>query len=343
MHWSTDSNDLKHGIGAYLGLFLLACGSPTEKEQAEEYILDIPAHFPQMEIPNDNPMTVPAVDLGKALFFDPSLSKDYSVSCASCHLPEYAFSDTVAISSGVDPRFQGFRNSYPLGNVGFQKALFMEGGVPSLELQVLAPMGESSEMDINMVEAMERLSGNEEYQAWSQSAYERELDPWVITRAIAAYERTLISASSAWDAYLLGDESAVDSTILIGYEVFSSKGCEQCHSGVLFTDQSFHNIGLTMEYADPGRARLTHDPKDSGAFKTPSLRNVELTAPYMHDGSLTTLDEVLEHFASGGVAHPRRDTLMVPFQWDEGEKEHLLSFLYSLTDERFVQNEKHLP
>jgi cytochrome c peroxidase len=343
MHWNTDSSDLLRGIGIVIGFLLIACGSPEESHQPEMYVLDIPEHFPEMLIPEDNPMTVPAVSLGKALFFDPSLSKDYSISCASCHFPEYAFSDTVAISSGVDPRFLGFRNSYPLSNVGFQKALFMEGGVPNLELQVLAPMGEASEMSISVQDAMERLSVNEQYQKWSQEAYDRELDLWVITRAIAAYERTLISANAPWDGYLLGDENAVDSDVLKGYDVFVDKGCEQCHSGVLFTDQGFHNVGLEMDYDDPGRARLTHDPRDSGAFKTPSLRNVELTAPYMHDGSMRTLEAVLEHFASGGVAHPRKDSLMRPFVWEEGEKESILAFLYSLTDERFVQNEEHLP
>ncbi|NNK80742.1 MAG: cytochrome-c peroxidase, partial [Flavobacteriales bacterium] len=182
--------------------FLSACDSPSsDREAPQVYHLRVPAGFPEMVIPEDNPMTVEAVELGKLLFYDPILSEDYTVSCASCHIQEYAFADTVAVSAGVHDDRPGRRNSPSLANVGYQKALFMEGGVPNLELQVLAPLGEKSEMDLQIRDAVKRMKENRAYVDLARKAYQREIDPWVITNALAAFERTLISADSPFDRY----------------------------------------------------------------------------------------------------------------------------------------------
>ena len=289
-------------------------------------------------------MTVEAVELGKRLFFDPLLSDDYSVSCASCHLPEYAFADTVPVSAGVHEDRPGKRNSPSLANVGYLKALFSEGGVPSLELQVLAPLGERSEMDLQIRDAVARMKEDSGYVQLSRIAYEREPDPWVITHALAAFERTLISGNSPFDQYFYqGQEEAISQAAKNGWKRFQALNCNACHTPPLFTNQGFFNIGLYEEYADTGRGRLHDDPKDVGKFKVPSLRNVALTAPYMHDGSLKNLDEVLAHFASGGKDHPNKSALIRGFELEEQAKDELIAFLESLTDESFVNNREYRP
>ena len=324
---------------------LFSCDiSEPENTGPVPYHLHTPEGFPDMEIPSDNPMTVEAVELGRELFFDPMLSMDYSVSCASCHFPAYAFSDTVAVSPGVHKDRVGKRNAYSLANVGYLKALFMEGGVPSLELQVLAPMGERSEMDLQISEAVERMKKNELYVSLTEQAYGREVDPWVITRALAAYQRTLVSGDSPFDHFLYkNDQDAITAEAKAGWELFQSYKCASCHKGHLLTDQGFYNIGLYQEYNDPGRGRLTDDPKDHGKFRVPSLRNVALTAPYMHDGSLETLDAVIDHFASGGENHPNKSDSIGSFELEEKEKEAMIAFLNSLTDSTFLYNKEHLP
>ncbi len=328
---------------AVIVLLLVACEAP-KADGPTPLTLDIPKGFPPMNIPSDNPMTVEAVDLGRQLFFDPLLSKDYSISCASCHFPAYAFSDTVAVSPGVHEDRLGNRNAYPLANVGYLQALFMEGGVPSLELQVMAPMGETSEMDMPLHEAVERMRGNKTYVELSQKAYDREIDPWVVTRALAAYQRTLISGDSSFDHFLYhGEKDALSDDAKAGWKRFKAFGCYSCHSGPLLTDQRYYNIGLYSEYDDPGRGRLTDDPDDRGKFRVPSLRNVALTAPYMHDGSIKSLDEVIDHFALGGKVHINKSSLIKEFEIDEQGKRELIAFLESLTDSTFISNTDHLP
>lgn len=334
-------------LTAYL-LFLATVTSCTTAEIKDigptPLVLAIPAGFPDMKIPADNPMTVEAVALGRELFFDPILSKDYSISCASCHFPDHAFSDTVAVSAGVHQDRLGNRNAYGLGNVGFLEALFMEGGVPSLELQVLAPMGERSEMDLQIRDAVSRMNEIPEYVDLAKKAYDREIDPWVITSALAAYQRTLISGDSPFDRYYYeGQENAIDAEAKAGWEHFQALNCTACHSAPLFTNQGYFNIGLYEAYDDPGRGRLTDKPEDHGKFRVPSLRNVSLTAPYMHDGSLKDLSSVIDHFASGGFAHLNKSSLIHGFAISEEEKGELIAFLESLTDSSFVHNSDHLP
>lgn len=303
----------------------------------EALTLPIPNGFPVMPQPPENVATQSRVDLGKLLFEDPRLSRDGSVSCSSCHIPSLAFTDGEQISPGIEGR-RGMRNSPTLANVGWQELLFMDGGLPSLEQQAIAPIMNEQEMDHNLVLISETLMQDEALNAMAQRAYRRDLDPYVITRALAAYERTLISGNSAYDLYLAGTMSAMSQEAIAGMDLFFSDrtSCGSCHSGFLLTDQSYRNIGLYEEYLDPGRKRVTGDPHDIGKFKVPTLRNIAITAPYMHDGSMQTLDEVVNHFDAGGHDHPLKDESIKALNLTLQEKGQLIAFLEALTDKRFV-------
>jgi cytochrome c peroxidase len=319
-------------------LVLSACrkdpGLPVA-EQDLPFPLELPAGFPFPDVPADNPLTTASVQLGKALFFDRRLSRDGTISCASCHHAGMAFSDGMPVSEGVDGR-KGVRNSPSLGNVAYHPDLFRDGGVPTLEQQVIAPIHDPLEMDHDIQVAAAALRDIEPYARLSELAYGRPLDAWVLTRAIANYQRTLISGWSRYDRYLQGDATALTEPELRGLALFNSieLNCRACHNGFDLSDHGFHNIGQYLEYTDPGRERISLDPADFGKFKTPSLRNVAITAPYMHDGTIATLEEVIDHFASGGLAHPNKSPVLQGFSLDPTEKADLIAFLHALNDER---------
>ena len=320
-----------------LSLIIWSC---SKQEMPELHGYQAPPGFPEMAIPADNAFLAERVELGKALFFDPILSVDSTRSCASCHIPAFAFSDTTAFSLGVEDRV-GTRNSPSLANVGYQLALLREGGVPTLEMQVLVPIQEQHEFDTNILDVAQKVNQVPAYKALSRMAYDREVDPFVITRALAAFQRTLISGNSRFDQWSFqGNWNALSPSAIRGLDLFQSDrlGCASCHNGFLFTDQSFANNGLYEDYADPGRYRLTGIESDRAVFKVPSLRNVAVTAPYMHDGSLKTLREVVQHYQSGIQDHPNKSPLLRTFELTDGETNDLINFLKSLTDEEFLQN-----
>lgn len=325
-------------------LLLAAALVSCQRDEADDpedgnmlFTLQLPPGAAMPQVPPENPLTEASVMLGKALFFDTRLSRNGTISCASCHHPDAAFSDTLARSLGVDA-MPGFRNSATLGNVAYHDAFFRDGGVPTLELQVLAPIHDVLEMDhdINAVATALRMA--EPYRTLSMKAYGRPLDAFVITRAIANYERTLISGWSRFDRYFYqGDATALTATEIRGLELFTSPelNCTACHSGHDLSDHDYHNVGQYLDYtADPGRQRITLQPGDVGKFKTPTLRNIARTAPYMHDGAFATLDEVIEHFAEGGRPHPNRSPEMQNFALTPEEKADLIAFLNALNDER---------
>lgn len=334
---------MKHGPGILLlvALVLAGCRKDPALVDAEvdgPFLLRLPTGAPPPPIPEENPLTRASVALGKALFFDPRLSVDATISCASCHFPDRGFSDTVALSRGVQG-LHGMRNAPSLANVVYHQDFFRDGGVPSLELQVIAPIQDPVEMAHSLQGATAAVAGDDRYQRWSRLAYGRELDAFVITRAIASYERTLISGWSRFDRYSYqGEVSALTEAEVRGWELFRSDAlnCTACHGGFDFSDHSYQNIGQYLAYDDPGRERISLDPADHGRFKVPTLRNIALTAPYMHDGAMATLDEVVDHFATGGRPHPNRSPLMPTFVLDEQEKADLIAFLHSLTDERSI-------
>jgi cytochrome c peroxidase len=316
------------------------CKNDLPEPSSGPYSLEVPEGFPLPFIPEDNALTYERIALGKKLFYDPILSLDSSRSCASCHLPALAFSDSVAFSLGIENRL-GTRNSPTLANVAYQKALLREGGIPTLEMQVLVPIQEHNEFDFNILVAGERMLADPEYVEMSMASYDREPDPYVITRAISAFERTMISGESPFDLfYFQGKNSALSASQKRGWELFQSDrlNCSKCHEGFLFTSQGFANNGLYDDYPDPGRLRLTGEESDRAVFKIPTLRNIALTAPYMHDGSLPNLQSVLAHYETGGRPHVNKSVLVKPFSLTEQERADLLEFLQSLTDEAFLNN-----
>lgn len=324
-------------IPALAVIFLLVSGCRKD-EMIPSYSLDIPPGFPEMKIPADNELTKERVELGRKLFFDKMLSSDYSVSCASCHLPEYGFSDPEQFSRGVGNAI-GFRNSVSLANVGYNTLFFRDGGSLSLELQIEAPLTSVEEMNMTYQQIMERLNNDATYPDLFIKAYNREPDPFTITRALAAYERTLISGNSRYDKYFYqGKENALTESEKRGMELFNSSktNCSQCHGGFNFTSFGFENNGLYEFYADSGRARVTTLRTDAGKFKVPTLRNIAVTAPYMHDGSISTLEEVISHYESGGEVHENKSHLITGFQLTTQERTDLINFLNSLTDYDFL-------
>jgi cytochrome c peroxidase len=316
-------------------LLLTACNRKVDQDVGIADLRDIPGHFPAYEEPDDNPLNEAKWQLGRLLFFDPRFSNDGNISCASCHQPELAFSDSAAVSRGSEGAM-GFRNTPSLINPSWQPRFHREGGITSLEAQVLAPVVEPHEFNRDPVELVEELAADALYRMLAQEGFGRPFDAYVMTRSLAAFERSLITGGSPWDRWLQGDDDALSPSALRGMTLFDDLECTGCHQGIWATDFATHNNGLYLEYADPGAYRLTFDSSDLGAFKTPSLRNLAFTAPYMFDGSLTTLDEVIDHYASGGMGHPNQDFRIRPRSLSSDERDDLKCFLISMSDSAFI-------
>ncbi len=328
----------------YFYLFVILIVSCTDEEieplhTAPEF-MEIPSGFDDIVFPDDNQFTNARWELGKKLFFDPVMSLDSTVSCGSCHKPDLAFSDEVSLSLGVEDRI-GTRNAPSLANVAYHPYYTREGGVPTLEMQILVPIQEHNEFDFNIVLLAERLQNIAIYKQMSIDAYDREPDAFTISRALATYERSLISGYSPYDQYQnYNDSQALSDSEIRGMDLFFSEetNCSSCHSGFNFTNYEFENNGLYLDYPDVGRYKFTGDDADIATFKIPSLRNVGLTSPYMHDGSMGSLDDVIEHYNNGGAAHFNKSELLKPLGLSNNQKEDLKAFLESLTDEAFVNN-----
>ncbi len=280
--------------------------------------------------------------LGRYLFYDKALSIDSTVSCASCHQQQFGFADNVAMSLGHH-RKKGTRNALALSNLKEHPYFLWDGAASGLEKQVLIPLNDSLEMNLDILDVAKRLSGNEFYQDLAERAYQRPLDPFVITRSITAFEHTFLSNQSRYDNYLNGDNNALNEEELLGMDLFFSDRlkCAECHSGSSFTDYSFQNNGAVTNYErDSGRIRLTFKESDRNLYKVPSLRNCEVSAPYMHDGSIATLEAVVEHYASGGQLIPQKSNKISGFELSLKEKSALISFLRTLTDDEFLTKEE---
>ncbi len=309
-------------------LFILFLGSCS----TDSFVFEgLDATYPEMKFPLDNPANPDAAKLGERLFFDPILSIDSTISCGSCHKPEMGFATNDAVTPGVDGAL-GKRNSPSLMNVGFQPYFMREGGVPSLEMQVLVPLGDETEMAHNVVDAVRRLNRNTSYRNEFLAVYGDTASPYLLVRALANFERTLVDFSSPFDHFIQGDATALSSKAIRGGKLFYGKAaCIQCHSGVLLTDFSFANNGTTIvDSSDYGRELLTNESDDRYVFKTPSLRSVQATAPYMHDGSIASLTDVVEQYNEGGMNHSFTDSRIEPLDLSATEKEQLVAFLESL-------------
>jgi len=312
-------------------LCILSC--EVDDQIKAPFHLIVPKGFPEVNIPNDNQLTVERINLGKKLFYDPILSRDSSISCNSCHLQEFAFTDANKTSIGIEGR-PGKRNAMSLANVAYANFLQRESGVPTLEMQVLVPIQEHNEMDFNIVAVAEKMNEDPNYRKLSYDAYGKLPDAFVITRAIAAFERTFLSGNSKYDTNQLSESEQRGMALFFS----DSLACSSCHGTFLFTNQQPENNGLYEQYTDSGRYILTGLQEDIGRFKTPTLRNIELTSPYMHDGSLSSLEEVIAHYESGGMNHVNQSAMLKGFTLTETEREELIVFLNSLTDYEFTQN-----
>jgi cytochrome c peroxidase len=329
---------VKQSLFVLIPLFWVACkkDAPIQKQEIGLAFIAIPEGFPPIDFPADNAFTKERWLLGKALFYEKQLSLDSSVSCASCHSQQFGFSDNVALSKGFKQRL-GNRNSPSIINVAYHPYFTREGGVPSLEMQVLVPIQEHNEFNNNILDIAKRLSSNKKLQDLSNLAYNRPLDFYVIPRALATFERSLISGNSKYDQYKKGTLSLSDEEEK-GMNLFFSDrtNCSDCHSGFNFTNYQFENNGLYETYNDPGRKRLTGLDSDLAKFKVPSLRNIEVTAPYMYDGSLPDLEAVLNHYNSGGKQHPNKSEKIQNLQLNQDEKKQIIAFLKTLTDVSFL-------
>ena len=279
-----------------------------------------------MPVPEDNPITSEKVELGRRLFQDRRLSRDGRVACMSCHDPRRAFSTPHAQAVGVFNR-KSRRNAPALINRGWGRAFFWDGRIQTLEEQVLKPIQDPNEMDMTLAEAERRVS----------------LDAATISRALASYVRSVLSGDAPYDRFINGDRSALSQEQQRGLQIFRGKGnCTACHVGPTFSDERLHNTGVawresragsavTGVFTDPGGFGVTNRAEDRGAFKTPTLREVAHTSPYMHDGSLRTLQAVVNFYSDGGRRNPAQDPEIRPLRLTSAEKRALVAFLKSLS------------
>lgn len=309
---------------------ILAC---SNKSYFSPQLISVPT-------PQDNPTTDEKAELGRKLFFDKRLSRDGTISCATCHNPRKAFTDQLTTSRGINGQTTE-RNSPSLLNAGFLKTAMFDAHLQSLELQVIVPIQEKTEMGHNMKELIPQLRAIPEYQAAAKKIFNRDFDAYVLTRSISAFERTLISLNSRYDQFQRGNKRALTKSEQAGMKLFTEKlYCAKCHPAPYFTTFEAENNGLYQDYepiADKGRFRIHLDSNDIGKFKVPSLRNIELTFPYMHDGSMKTLNDVIAHYANGGQNHPKQNTVIAPIKLSEIEQKQLIAFLKSLTDTSYLK------
>ena len=348
---------MRTGLYILLGgiLALSGCagkeGLPPPANQA--YALALPAHFSRPTLPENNPMTTAGIELGRRLFFDPILSADSSQACASCHLPERAFTDGRKVAVGIKGRL-GRRNAQSLANAAFQyKGLFWDGRAATLEEQALIPVEDPKEMGHSWTAVEQALRRHPSYPGWFNEAFgiadTSQLTRELAAKALAQFERTLISADSKYDRVMQAEDTFTELEDR-GRQIFFDLSeelpqgeCGHCHTPPLFTDQTYMNNGLDEAselggFQDKGRGEATGQYYDNGRFRVPSLRNVALTAPYMHDGRFATLEEVAGHYNRGGHPSENVDPKIRKLHLSDIDQQALVAFLETLTDSSFVNN-----
>jgi cytochrome c peroxidase len=322
-----------------------SCSKDPAIPNTEVISLNVPKGFPNPVIPEYNQITQAKIKLGKALFYEKSLSRDSSTSCASCHFQFAAFADPNRLSTGVDGR-QGFRNSQALFNLAWKPDFFRDGGVQSLELTTLNPLHSNVEFDSNTSDMIRKLKSSSYYVRLFREAFNDTIGLNNTLFAIATFQRTLISGNSRYDRYQYhGEELALSETEKRGMQIFFSEqtNCSACHSGFNFSKQGYFANGLFPAYPDSGRQRITLLETDRNKFSIPSLRNIEYTAPYMHNGEYSSLEEVVDAYNSGGFNVINKDSFIRPLGLTADEKADLISFLKSLSDEEFISNSDFQP
>ncbi len=354
----------KIALASLVGTFVIFSGADSAKQPS---IAPLPDRPPE---PKDNPTTPEKVELGKFLYFDPRLSGDGSTSCATCHDPSHGWAKKRVMSPAY-PENKHFRHSPTVLNVAYNTLMFWDGRVKTLEEQAFGPIKSPFEMNMNYDLLEERLKQVPKYREMFKKAFPKDEDPITIeniVKAIAAFERTIVCNDSPFDKYMRGDKTAMDELQIKGMKLFTGKaGCVQCHNGPNFTDDKFHVTGVpkhkveddalvraTRNFVlrehgfknpekidrDLGLYFITKKEKDKGAFKTPTLRNVALTPPYMHNGVFRTLEEVVEFYNKGGGNVPNKSKKLKPLNLTEEEKKALVAFLEALTCETLPQIEE---
>ena len=292
------------------------------------------AGYEAMTIPADNPMTQEKVALGRQLFFDERLSIDGSKSCYSCHVCEHGLTDGLPKAIGAGNK-QLPRSSPTLWNIGYHKEFYWDGRSNSLEAQAMAAWkGGNMGVGEKTSEIAAKINALQDYKTQFQKVFQSDATPDNMMKAIAAYERTIIGGNTPWDRWKAGDQSVLSESAVRGWNVFQSIKCNNCHDGVLFTDQQYHNVGIGMDQKepDPGRGKVTNKPEDTGAFKTPTLRDIAKSAPYFHDGSAKTLEEAVDIMLAGGKPNQYLDKKnLEPHKLLPDQREALLDFLRSLS------------
>jgi cytochrome c peroxidase len=286
--------------------------------------------------PPDNPYSAQKAYLGRLLYFDTRLSADGTVSCGTCHKPDLAFTDGLAVSTGIKGQ-KGTRSSPTVLNRAYSLAQFWDGRATTLESQVLGPMANPIEMGNTHMAVVKTLRSVTGYRALFTRVFgSDDITIDRVAKAIATFERTIQSGNAPYDRYKAGNANAMTAQQIHGMNIFFNKAkCDQCHEGINFTSNSYANLGIGMDKpkADLGRYIVTKDPKDWGAFKTPTLREIEHTAPYMHNGSLKTLAEVVDFYDKGGNPNKNLDEKMKKLNLTDVEKKDLVEFLKALSGE----------
>jgi cytochrome c peroxidase len=352
------------GVATCILLLLPAMSADVVSKSAlhdggEPYPLDIPHKFgAAFLIPHNNPLTYEGIELGRKLFYEKRLSLDNSVSCGTCHQQKFAFSDGKAFSTGVGGA-KGRRSSMSLSNLLWKFKFFWDGRATSLEQQALSPIEDSLEMHLPLQRAVEKLQATSEYPQQFEAVFGSKLiTAENIAKAIAQFERILISSDSRYDKYLRGEVELTPEEKL-GMDLFMTHpipesglrggNCGDCHGSFKISLHGIHNNGLDIEPSDKGRELVTNKPSDRGRFRAPSLRNIALTAPYMHDGRFQTLEEVVDHYNHNIQISETLDPLIIEASNEVNgkalylspfEKKAIISFLHTLTDSTFITNKK---
>jgi cytochrome c peroxidase len=291
--------------------------------------LDVPRGLPAVRTPQDNAYSPEKVELGKQLYFDKRLSADNTVSCASCHDPKKGWSNNDKTAEGVGGQ-RGGRSAPTVMNTAYQNFQFWDGRAGTLEQQALGPIANPIEMNLPIEKAIEKIGAIKGYQEQFQKVFGAPVNADNLAKAIAAFERTVLSGDSPYDRYKAGDKQALSPKAEEGMKLFFGKAnCSACHSGPNFSDNGFHNLGVafTSPQPDLGRVAVTKVDGDKGAFKTPSLRDIAKTGPYMHDGSLATLEEVVSYYNKGGTPNDFLDEEVFPLKLNPEQVAALVAFL----------------
>ncbi len=320
-----------------LGASALAAGAPPDLPRdtlpAKLALDEVPLGLEPRPVCKDNPLTEQRVMLGRRLFFDPILSADNTVACASCHHPDHGFAGIEALPRGIRGQ-RAARRAPSLLNRAYGTAFFWDGREATLEGQALRPIEDPAEMGSTVAAALDRLRANPAYKSQFEAAFADGVTALNLSRALASFERVLLRGDSVIDRFRRkGEHTALTVQERQGLWLYESKGrCWRCHSGANFTDEAYHNTGVSWgkNPLDLGRFAVTKKEKDRGRFKTPTLRGVALTGPYMHDGSLTSLEAVIEFYNRGGGANPNLDPVLAPLNLSKDEIRSLAAFLRAL-------------